>query len=245
MSRFTDGIITFSERAKRADGEHFGMPLERVKKVSPALDLDRYDSSQKWKNMRAVFGIAPEDVVIGMVARFQKYRRTEVLLEAIKSVVKEFPKLKLLLVGRSSQIQESVVEPIKRFGIEPWVVVAGYRTEDYIDTLACMDVFVFLMAGSDGTARALREAMAMRKPVIVADRGMLPELVDHEVSGLVVQDTVGGLVQAVFRLLRHPELRESLGKAAYEKAHEEFRLHRQVEAVEQYYQEMMKLGRWV
>jgi hypothetical protein len=60
--------------------------------------------------------------------------------------------------------------------------------------------------------------MAMGKPVIVADRGMLSEVVDHEVSGLVVKDTSDGLVQAVLRLLRHPELRESCGKAAYEKA---------------------------
>lgn len=244
VSRFTDGMITFSERAKKADAEHFGVPSERIGKVSPALDLSRYDTRWKWKDMRTGFGIGPEDVVIGMVARFQKYRRTEVVLEAIKSVVKEFPKLKLLLVGRSSQIQESVVQPIKKLGIEPWAVLAGYRTEDYLDTLACMDIFVFLMPGSDGTARALREAMAMGKPVIVADRGMLPELVTHETSGLVVNDTSEGLAEAVLRLLRRPELRQSLGKAAYEKAHHEFRLDRQVEAVEQFYEEMIKLGRW-
>ena len=88
ISRFTEGVITFSERGRKADAEHFGLPLERVKKVSPALDLNRYDSQRKWKDMRTVFGIGPEDVVIGMVARFQKYRRTEVFLEAIKNVVK-------------------------------------------------------------------------------------------------------------------------------------------------------------
>jgi glycosyltransferase involved in cell wall biosynthesis len=73
---------------------------------------------------------------------------------------------------------------------------------------------------------------------------MLPELVDHEVSGLVVKDTPEGLSQAVLRLLRHPELRGSFGKAAYEKAHQDFKLNRQVEAVEQFYQEMMRLGKW-
>ena len=136
-----------------------------------------------------------------------------------------------------------MVQPIKRLGIEPWVVLAGYRTEDYIDTMACMDAFVFLMPGSDGTARALREVMAMGKPVIVADRGMLSELVDHEVSGLVVKDTSDGLAQAVLQLLRHPEMGESFGKAAYEKAHQEFRLDQQMESVEQFYYELMKLGR--
>jgi glycosyltransferase involved in cell wall biosynthesis len=106
-----------------------------------------------------------------------------------------------------------------------------------------MDIFVFLMAGSDGTARALREAMAMGKPVIAANRGMLPELVEDGVSGLVVDDTAEGLARATLRLLHDPEMRETLGKAAYQKAHQDFQLDRQVEAVESFYREMMRLGK--
>ena len=132
---------------------------------------------------------------------------------------------------------------MKRFGVEKWVVLGGYQTSDYLDTLACMDIFVFLMAGSDGTARALREAMAMGKPVIVANRGMLPELVEDGISGLVVNDTPDELARAALQLLRHPERRETLGKAAYQKAHRDFQLDSQVEAVERFYQEMIKLGK--
>ena len=149
--------------------------------------------------MRALFGIRPDEIIIGMIARFQKYRRTEVFLEAVQIIVKEFPNIKVLLVGRSSQMEKSVIQPMKQLGIEPWVVLGGYRTDDYIDTLACMDIFVFLMAGSDGTARALREAMAMGKPAIVADRGMLPELVEHGISGLVVKDTPEELANATLQ----------------------------------------------
>jgi glycosyltransferase involved in cell wall biosynthesis len=107
-----------------------------------------------------------------------------------------------------------------------------------------MDIFVFLMAGSDGSARALREAMAMGKPVITADRGMLPELVEHGVSGLVVKDTPELLAEAALKLLRDPEMRRAMGKAAWERAHREFRLDRQVEAVEKFYQEMILFGKW-
>jgi glycosyltransferase involved in cell wall biosynthesis len=237
-------MITFSEKAKREDSKHFHLPPERIKKISPALNLDRYHPDKKFKDMRAHFGIKPDEIVIGMIARFQKYRRTEVFLEAVPSIVKAFPKVKILLVGRSSQMEESVIQPMKRLRIEPWVVLGGYQTEDYIDTLACMDLFVFLMAGSDGTARALREAMAMAKPSIVADRGILPELVENNVSGLVVQDTPEALAQATLALLRHPELRMNVGRAAYQKAHRDFRLDHQAEAVETFYREMISLGKW-
>jgi glycosyltransferase involved in cell wall biosynthesis len=243
ISQFTDGMITFSDRAKREDSEHFGLPLERVKKISPALDLNRYDPQGKFKDMRTVFGIEPKEIVIGMIARFQKYRRTAVFLESVKAIVKEFPNVKILLVGRSSQIEQSVVQPMKQLGVEKWIILGGYQTEDYLDSLACMDIFVFLMAGSDGTARALREAMAMGKPVIVANRGMLPELVEDGISGLVVNDTADELARAALRLLHHPEVREALGKAAYQRAHQNFQLDRQVEAVESFYQEMMRLGK--
>ncbi len=243
ISQLTDGMITFSERARKEDAEHFGLPPERVVKILPALDLDRYDPRREYRDMRTLFGIGRNEVIIGMIARYQKYRRTAVFLEAIKTIVKDFQNLKVLLVGRSSQMQESVVKPMKQLGVEEWVVLAGYQTTDYLDTLACMNMFVFLMAGSDGTARALREAMAMGKPVIVANRGMLPELVENGVSGLVVNDTPEELARAVLDLLHHPEKREALGKAAYQKAHRDFRLDQQVEAVERFYQEMIRLGK--
>lgn len=244
VSHFSDGMITFSEKARREDAEHFGFPIERVTRITPALNLERIDSRKQFRDMRAAFGIRQEDIIIGMIARFQKYRRTKVLLEAVRMIAKEFPNFKILLVGRSSQMEESVIQPMKRLGVEPWVILGGYRTDDYFDTLACMDIFVFLMAGSDGTARALREAMAMGKPVIVANRGMLPELVEDGVSGLVVNDTPEELARAVLHLLTHPEKKEALGKAAHQRAHQEFRLDQQVEAVEKFYEEMIHLGKW-
>ena len=244
ISQLTDAMITFSERAKREDETNFGFPQERVARIVPALELDRFNPKRQFKHMRTVFGIGPNEIVIGMVARFQKYRRTEVFLEAVRIIVKEFPNIKVLLVGRSSQMEESVIKPMKRLGVEKWVVLGGYRTDDYVDTLASMNIFVFLMAGSDGTARALREAMAMGKPVVVADRGMLSELVEHGISGLVVKDTPEELAKATLHLLRHRTSRVKMGWAARQKAYQEFRLDHQAEAVERFYQEMISLGKW-
>jgi len=243
ISKLTDGMITFSEKARRDDASNFRFPAERVALIAPALDLDLFNPKKEYRDMRAFFGIEPGEIVIGMVARFQKYRRTEVFLEAVRNIVQEFPNIKVLLVGRSSQMEESVVRPVKKLGIEPWVVLGGYRKGDYLDTLACMDIFVFLMAGSDGTARALREAMAMGKPVIVADRGMLPELVEDGVSGQVVKDTSEALTRATLQLLRRPDLRMKMGEASRQKAHREFRLDRQAEEVARFYEEIIKLGK--
>jgi glycosyltransferase involved in cell wall biosynthesis len=236
--RYTDGLITFSEGSREKLVRVLGFAPERVAKVATALDLPRFDPHKKYKDMRPVFGIPPSSPVVGIVARFQRYRRTDILLEAMAHLIKAIPEVRLLLVGHSSQMQQSVIEPMERLGIASHVILAGYRMDDYVDVLACMDIFCLLTPGSDGTARALREAMAMGKPVVVTTNGMLPELVRDGITGFVVQETSQTIYQALLPLVKDERLRTAMGKAAYEMAHREFRLERQAEEVEAFYQKI-------
>jgi len=236
--RYTDGLMTFSEGSREKLVRVLGFAPERVAKVATALDLTRFDPHKKYKDMRPVFGIPASSPVVGIVARFQRYRRTDILLEAMAHLIKAIPEVRLLLVGHSSQMQQSVIEPMERLGIASRVILAGYRKDDYRDMLACMDVFCLLTPGSDGTARALREAMAMGKPAVVTSKGMLPELVQDGATGLVVQEDPEALYHALLTLVRDEKLRHSMGKAAHETAHREFRLERQAEEVEAFYQKI-------
>lgn len=238
--RYTDGVITFSEGSRERLVQALGFSPERVAKVATALDLTRFDPHKKYKDVRPVFGIPSSSPVVGIVARFQRYRRTDILLEAMEHLIKAIPEARLLLVGHSSQMQQSVIEPMERLGISSRVALAGYRMDDYIDTLACMDVFCLLTPGSDGTARALREAMAMGKPAVVTNKGMLPELVQEGATGFVVQEDPEALYHALLTLVRDERLRKAMGQAAYEMAHREFRLERQAEEVEAFYQKILE-----
>jgi len=243
LRRLTDGLITFSEASRRAYCDHFSFPRERMGKISPALDFEIIDERRPYRDMRSEFGIDQGDPVVGIVARFQKYRRTEVLLRAIKLLTKEIPNIRGLLVGRSSQMGESVIRPMEQLGLRKHVILAGYRREDYFDTIASMDIFVFLMAGSDGTGRAMREAMALGKPIVAANRGMLPEMVEDGVSGIVVEDTPENVAEALTRLIRDDDLRKKMGEAAREKALRDFRLDKQAEEIEAFYRKILDTGR--
>lgn len=235
--RLTDGFITFSERGKKRIAEEF--PSKRVLKINPALDLDRF-TGREWKDMRSLFGIERRAPVVGIAARFQRYRNTELLLRAFAQLSRDLPEARLLLVGRSSQMEESVLKPLKELGLEGKAILAGYREDDYLDTLAAMDVFVLISPGSDGTARALREAMAMGKAVVVTRRGMLPELVKDGVSGYVVDEDSSSLSEALLELLRNEALRERMGAEARRYAFENFRLDRQAEEVERFYRSLLQ-----
>ena len=238
--RFTDGLITFSERSREKLVREVGFTSEKVTKITTAVDFNKFDPQRGYKDMRSVFGISPSSPIVGIVARFQRYRRTDILLEAFMHLIKDIPEVRLFLVGHSSQMQQSVIEPMERLGIASHVILAGYRMDDYIDALACMDVFVLLTPGSDGTARALREAMAMGKPVVVTKKGMLPELVQDGVTGFVVQETPQTIYQALLPLVKDERLRNAIGKTAHETARREFRLELQAEQVEAFYQKILE-----
>ena len=135
----------------------------------------------------------------------------------------------------SSQMNKSVIEPMERLGISSHVILAGYRIDDYVDILACMDIFVLLTPGSDGTARAVREAMAMGKPVVVARKGMLPELVEHGVTGVVVEERPEKLYEVLKDLVGDGKKRQKMGGAARNYALEHFVLQEQAGRVEEFY----------
>ena len=123
--RYTDGLITFAERNKASLVRDVGFPPEKVVKVTTAVDLMKFNPQKNYKDMRSVFGIPTASPVVGIVARFQRYRRTDILLEALSHLIRDIPQVRLLLVGHSSQMQRSVIEPMERFGVASHVILAG------------------------------------------------------------------------------------------------------------------------
>jgi len=238
LRRFTDGIVSFSRRGARAIEERFSFPPEKIRVIDPALELDRWDPDGPHTSMRSVYGIPEDACVIGMVARFQKYRKTDIVIEAFASLAKDHPKARLLLLGRSSQMTESVHEPAKALGVAEKVITPGYVMERYRDALLSMDVFVFMMPGSDGTARALREAQTLGLPVVTIDVGMIPDLVDDGRTGILVEQTPGALEATLRRLVEDPAFRKELGGNARGEALRRYDPARQAEETLSFYTEL-------
>jgi glycosyltransferase involved in cell wall biosynthesis len=240
FGKYTDGVIVPSEIAGTAMHEKFNFPSERVWLVGGAIDTVRFDPAAAKIDMRPEFGLAPDDFVVGIVARIQSHRRFEVLLEAMKIVSRQDPSIKLLIIGRGTRKEELTVGPVGKMRLGGSVKFAGYQVGDaYVDTLACLDAKIFLVPGSDGTCRAVREAMAMGKPVIAARRGMLSEIVDHGVNGLVIDDSAETLAGAICHIARDKAILRSMSDEAFKKARSEFLLENQARKVLAIYEKLI------
>jgi glycosyltransferase involved in cell wall biosynthesis len=83
------------------------------------------------------------------------------------------------------------------------------------------------------------EAMAAGRPVVAANAGGIPEIVEHDVTGLLVTPgDVSGFAAGVQRLLADPALRHSLGAAGRRRAEQLFAVGPHAERVLQAYREI-------
>jgi glycosyltransferase involved in cell wall biosynthesis len=238
LSTMTDGLITISDRTRNQIIQEYNLSPEKIWKVHIPVNQKRFDI-QNTKSNRSVFGLSAGDIVGGIVARVQKHRRFEILLEALRIVLQEFPRLKFMIIGRGTHIEEIAIRPAQAMGIRPNVIFTGYRGKDFPETLACLNFKIFLVPGTDGSCRAVREAMAIGIPIIAANRGMLPEIIEHETEGLIIEDTPGNLAKAMMTLIENPSLRHRLRQNALKKALEEFDLEKQTKKIEAIYTELI------
>jgi glycosyltransferase involved in cell wall biosynthesis len=235
----TDGLVTYSRRIMEGDMARFRFPPERTCVIPPGIEP--YQGPVH--NLKEELGIEPDERVIGIIGRLKPDRGYDVVLKAFKILRQKMDKIKLVIVGRSSQIEKSIKEPLARLGIEKDVILAGYRFEDYFSMIFTFDLFVMMRAGSDGSARALREVMAMGKTAIVSDRGMLPELVEDGKSGFVVKTDEHELAEKIGLILGDDERRKAFEQCAREMAVEKWSYEAQAERMKQCYEGLLRMGR--
>jgi glycosyltransferase involved in cell wall biosynthesis len=115
----------------------------------------------------------------------------------------------------------------------------GHR-DDVPEILAALDVLVHVPSAPEPFGRVVAEAMAVGKPVVAARAGGLPEIVEHEVTGLLVPPgDPSACAAAVLRLLADPALRARLGTAGRRRAEERFDPAAHAERVVAAYREVL------
>ncbi len=219
----TTGVFVFGDRVRDGVAEELGVPRERIRRIEGAVVTERFRPRSHDESLRDRLELPQDAVVAGIVARIQPHRRYELLFEAVREVMAEQPNFYLLVLGRGTRAQEIAHESVRALGIEERVRLPGYiGGDDYPRALACFDFKIFLVPGSDGTCRAVREAMATGVPVIASRRGLLPEMIRDGVDGILVEETTTALTSALLRLAADAEYRRELGANALSRARSDF-----------------------
>ena len=177
--------------------------------------------------------------MFGVVSRVQWHRRFGVLLEAARLARRHDPRVKIAVLGRGTNKTAILDEPVRRLRLGETVYSLGYHVEHYREVLATFDAGLMLMPGSDGSCRAALQMAAMGKPLVVADRGVLPDIVLDGETGLVVHDRPERLADTILEMAESAERRRRWGEAARRRMMERFTLEGQAKAVARVYEKLL------
>jgi len=233
-------LFCASDRVRRETVRRFKIPEKHTVTLEGAVDLSRFDPDRDLPDMSGEYGIEPGDFVLGIVARMQPRRRFDVFFDALDRLVTDVPGLRVLMVGRGTHMEKVAVERAEKSLLGKRIVFTGYRSGDeYVATLNALSAKAFLWPGSDGSCRAVREAMAMGVPVIAAKVGMLDEIITDQENGILIPHDPEALAHAVRRLALGLAERDEMAVAARAAATTRFDLERQAEVVESVYDSIL------
>jgi glycosyltransferase involved in cell wall biosynthesis len=195
-------------------------------------------SGRSIRDELAIPGTAP---LVVAVARLDPYKSLHILIEAAKRLRDEFPALRVLIAGEGSE-RPRLERLIAGLQLDQSVTLLGARS-DVPDLIAACDVAT-LSSYSETTPLAIMEYMAMGKAVVATRAGGIPDLIEDQVEGLLVEPgDPAPLAEAIAILLRNPELSREMGRRGSERQRSEFSIEAVARRVEALYQELLAMSR--
>lgn len=144
------------------------------------------------------------------VGVLERYKNVEGLAAAWRLVAQRVGDAELHLVSSGTQVE--VAEALERAGAK-WD-----RRLEPAQLASALDAarVLLLPSSAEGLGRVIIEAFLRGRPVVASRVGGIPDIVEHEVNGLLVEpgDTEG-LARAIQRLLTDGELAQRLGTAGH------------------------------
>jgi len=179
-----------------------------------------------------------EDIVLLHIGRFELQKNHSLLIEAFAQVVKEYPTMRLWLVG-DGPLRPKIERIVKEKGLEEKVLFLGIRS-DVPKLLADSDIFI-LSSDWEGVPLTILEAMAAGKPVIATAVGGIPELIEDGVTGILVPPrNPEALTKGILCLAKDSDLRQYMGNVGQKRALERFDISKTAREYENLYLKILR-----
>ena len=220
---------------------------EQYATVRSGMEIDAFLESPALRDQtRAELGLAPDDIVIGTVARLAQHKGHDDLLEALAENLRENAAWKLLWVG-DGWWRDRLVERARSLGIGQSLVLTGLVPPARIPAMfSAMDVLAH-PSYREGLPRTVPQALLSGVCPVAYDSDGTREACIEGVTGLLVPvGDVRGLGDAIRRVARDATLRTTLaceGRAMCEKMFSAETMVHELEAI--YERAMVLAGRRV
>lgn len=189
---------------------------DRVSIIHSSVNVHRFDPDNVSGHAVRTELQLEGKVAVGLVGRISSEKGHDLVLKILPDLVEQEPRLVCVFAGegdRERALQDKVAEgPLKQH-----VRFIGFRS-DIPDIVAAMDILLVPSTRVESSPGVVKEAMAMKKPVIAADVGGVVEIIRHGEDGWVIPSKdESALRDAILMLVNDEDLRRRLGEHSRER----------------------------
>ena len=212
--------------ATRLEMERLGQDPARIRVIRPPVEYERFHPNVDPTPIRVRHAIGGAPTIL-TVARLVEKKGIDAVLRALPSILHAVPEVRYLVVG-DGPLRLPLQALAKELGIARHVLLVGaieHNSPDLPCYYSACDVYVMPSRSLPGHGEvesfgiSYLEAGACGKPVVAGRGGGVEEVVEDEVTGLLVDPLdVNEIAKAIVKVLKNEELARRLGEGGRKRA---------------------------
>jgi len=233
-----DAVIAISSAVECHLADDFGVAQQKIHMIESGIDLDEFtpvDETVKTEH-RNRFNLGNEPI-IGMIARLSDVKGPDILIKAMKNVLKHIPNAKLLLVGEG-RMEGTLRAMVKRLGLIEHVRFFSVVSKTQ-EMLPLFDIFA-MPSRQEGLGLSIMEAQSAGLPVIASRVGGIPSLIEDGKTGILVEpENSEALAKAIIKLFDDKDRLGAIGMAGREFIQKYYSADRMVDKTMELYRNLL------
>jgi glycosyltransferase involved in cell wall biosynthesis len=234
--------ISVSNAVKASWINRTGVNENKIMVIYNGIDLKAFPIDQNHDVLKKELNITNDERVICVPARLHPMKGHRVLIDSVKNHLNGSKRTKFLFVG-DGPLRKEIEETIKTDNLSQKIKLLGFRN-DIRQIMAVSDLIVLPSVSLEALPYVLIEAMACFKPVVATNFSGIPEVVDNQVTGLLVaRHDPQGLASAIESILNDQNKAVLMGQQGRRRVEDLFTQERMIKETFQVYDILLKAGR--
>ena len=154
-------------------------------------------------------------LIVGRLAGCQQHKGHDHILECIPLILRRVPDAQLVIAGDGDDM-ERLRQKVTALGVEKQVLFTGWVANEVLDGLYEKCAVFVMPSKGDGFGFVYLEAMSHRKPCVGLSNGSATEIIEHGVTGILVdREREEEMAAAISGLLEDTGACHEMGNAGF------------------------------
>lgn len=235
-----DRVIVCSNVMKREVMQLHKLPEWKLRVIPNGIWAKKFDGFiDAWKDVKRYLGFGVYDPLVIYVGRMTTQKGPDLLLEAVPTVLRDFPATKFVFIG-DGYMRSQLEKRAKELNVSHAVRFTGYIPNEWKTKLMKAANCVVVPSRNEPFGIVVLEAWACGTPVIATNGTGAAELIWHDVTGLRVYPSPNSIAWGIKAVIKNPEHARWMGKNGRYAAEKTFTWDKVAEQTLKVYEELLR-----